>query len=188
MPARSASPAPDPAAPIRAAPAACEQAAERQLVVGRIMGLYGVRGWVRVFSETAPLENILALSPWLVAGQSRAVVAGHRHGKGLVALLAGCDDRDQAARLVGEDIAVRRAQLPPPGPDEFYWADLEGLAVTTVTGVMLGRVERLFATGANDVLVVQGERERLLPFVWDRVIHAIDLEQGQILVDWDPDF
>lgn len=157
-------------------------------MVGRIIGLYGVRGWVRVFSETAPMENILGLSPWLVAGQRREVLDGRRHGKGLVARLAGCEDRDQAAALVGAAIAIRRAQLPPPEPDEFYWADLEGLAVTTLGGVALGRVSRLFATGANDVLVVQGERERLVPFVWDQVIRAVDLEQGQILVDWDPDF
>lgn len=161
---------------------------ERLLVLGRISGVYGVRGWVRVFSETEPRDNILRYSPWLVDGAPCAVAEGRVHGKGLVVRLAGCDDRDQAAALVGREIAVRRDQLPPPRPDEFYWADLEGLAVETVAGVALGRVSHLFATGANDVLVVSGERERLLPFVWDAVVRDVDFAAGRIEVDWDPDF
>jgi len=161
---------------------------QRLIVLGRISGLYGVRGWVRVFSETEPRENILRYSPWLLDGEPRPVAEGKRHGKGLVARLAGCEDRDQAAGLIGKSIAVRRAQLPPPRPDEFYWADLEGMTVETLSGTGLGRVSHLFETGANDVLVVQGERERLLPFVWDDVIKDVDFDAGVIRVDWDPDF
>jgi 16S rRNA processing protein RimM len=158
------------------------------VVLGRISGVYGVRGWVRIFSETEPREGILRYSPWYVDGEPREVAEGRRHGKGLVVRLRGCDDRDQAASLMGREIAIRRDQLPPPSADEFYWADLEGLAVETVDGVALGTVSHLFATGANDVLVVRGDRERLLPFVWEQVIHSVDFGAGLIRVDWDPDF
>jgi len=158
------------------------------VVLGRITGVYGVRGWVRIFSDTEPRENILRYSPWYVDGEPRKVAEGRRHGKGLVARLQGCDDRDQAAALVGREIAIRRDQLPPPSADEFYWADLEGLRVETLDGVALGEVSHLFATGANDVLVVRGERERLLPFVWGPVIADVDFGAGLIRVDWDPEF
>jgi 16S rRNA processing protein RimM len=164
------------------------EGAGRVIVLGHIAGVYGVRGWVRVVSETEPLDNILRYSPWLVDGVTHAVAEGRRHGKGLVARLAGCEDRDQAAALVGKTVAVTRDRLPPPSPDEFYWADLEGLAVETLDGKPLGRVSHLFATGANDVLVVQGERERLLPFVWDDVVKDVDFAGKVIRVDWDPDF
>lgn len=160
----------------------------RLLVLGRIIGLYGVRGWVRVFSETEPRQNILTYRPWYLDGVAHTVAEGRLHGKGVVARLAGCEDRDAAALLLNREIAIRRDQLPPPRPDEFYWADLEGLAVHTADGQDLGLVDHLFATGANDVLVVRGERERLLPFVWGQVIEDVDFVSGVIRVHWDPDF
>jgi len=162
----------------------------KRVVLGRIVGVYGVRGWVRVLSETDPREAVLDYSPWLLGADSRpyAVIEGRRHGKGVVARLAGCDDRDQAAALVDQEIAVDRGRLPSPSPDEVYWTDLEGLHVWTREGVCLGVVDHLFSTGVNDVLVVSGERERLLPFAWGDVIRSIDLDLGRIEVDWDPDF
>lgn len=164
--------------------------APRMLVLGHVAGLYGVCGWVKVFSETDPRENILRYAPWYL-GEARTphtVAEGRRQGKGIVARLEGCEDRDQAAALVGQEIAVRRDQLPPPGEDELYWADLEGLAVETLDGLHLGEIERLFATSANDVIVVKGERERLIPFLWGDVVRDIDFEQEVMRVDWDPDF
>ena len=162
----------------------------QRLVLGHIDGVYGVRGWVKVFSETAPREGILRYSPWLLgtAPTPRRVAEGRAHGKGVVVRLEGCDDRDQAAALVGQEIAVTRDRLPPPKADEFYWIDLEGLAVETLEGVALGQVSHLFSTGSNDVLVVVGERERLLPFTWDAAVRAVDFERRLIQVDWDPDF
>jgi 16S rRNA processing protein RimM len=113
--------------------------------------------------------------------------AGRAHGKGIVAQLEGFDDRDQAAELLGIDIAVPRDQLPEAAEGEFYWADLEGLRVQALDGKELGRVDHLFETGSNDVMVVKGERERLIPFI-DQVISEVDLDDGCITVDWDPDF
>jgi 16S rRNA processing protein RimM len=164
-------------------------AEDRQpIVLGRVAGVYGVRGWVRVFSDTDPRDNILRYAPWLLNGTLHRVLEGRKHGKGLVVRLEGCDDRDQAAALVGQAISIYRDQLPAPRPDEFYWADLEGLSVETLNGEPLGRVSHLFSTGANDVLVIKGERERLLPFVWDDVVKDVDFDAGVMRVDWDPDF
>ena len=164
----------------------------KMVPLGRIAGIFGVRGWVKVHSDTAPRDNILRYSPWYLqrgeGWEPRKVLDGHTQGKGLVARLQGCEDRDQAAALHGCLIAVPRDRLPELEPDEYYWSDLEGLQVVSAEGVALGRVSHLFATGANDVLVVKGERERLLPFLWDRVILEVDLEAGVIRVDWDPDF
>jgi len=167
----------------------------RRVVLGRIVGVYGLRGWVKIRSETEPREGILHYSPWLIgdSGSERAVSDGRRQGKGIVARLAGCDDRDQAMALVDQEIAVTRDRLAPPTAEEFYWIDLEGLEVWAnpeagAAPVKLGVVDHLFATGANDVLVVKGDRERLLPFIWDQVVRSVDFGSGRIEVDWDPDF
>jgi len=163
-----------------------------KVVLGRISGLFGVRGWVKVYSYTEPRENIAGYHDWYLQcdGDWRParVEQGRRHGKGVVVKLAGIEDRDRAAGLIDCDIAVDRDQLPPLPPGEYYWTDLEGLRVVTLEGTELGRVSHLFATGANDVMVVEGERERLLPFVQPDIIRRVDPEQGLIEVDWDPDF
>jgi 16S rRNA processing protein RimM len=167
---------------------------ERRFVtLGRISGAHGIQGWVKVYSETSPRENIVAYSPWyLVRGGRREtweVNAGRLQGKAVIAKLAGCNDRDMAEALAGAEITVPRAQLPPTTePGEFYWADLVGLEVRTVDDRVLGRIDHLFETGANDVMVVQGERERLIPYVWQQVVREVDLQAGVMRVDWDPEF
>lgn len=162
------------------------------VVLGRVSGLFGVNGWVRVFSHTDPREGITRYDPVFLNRQGEwrefKIEAGRAHGAGVVLKFAGYDDRDQAAALLQADMAVRRAQLPPPAPGEYYWADLAGVRVVTLDGVELGTVSHLLATGANDVLVVKGERERLLPFVRDQVVVEVNLEQRLLRVDWDPDF
>jgi 16S rRNA processing protein RimM len=164
---------------------------DRLVTLGRISGLHGVQGWLKIFSDTRPRENILNYSPWyLQRGQvweKWLPEKGRRQGKLVVAKLQGCNDRESARELMDSAIAVHRSQLPT-SKDEYYWADLEGLQVVTVKGIELGRVSHLFETGANDVLVVRGERERLLPWIWEQVIQDVDLEQGRISVDWDPEF
>ncbi len=163
-----------------------------RVILGKIAGVYGVRGWVKVFSETKPKENIFDYLPWQIKlnGEWRTVklIQGKTHGKGLVVHLESYDDRDQAKSLVGAEIAIFRHQLPQAEEGEYYWSDLIGLKVTTLDGKALGKVDHLFETGANDVLVVKGEREHLIPFVQGQFIHQVDLETGQIRVDWDSEF
>ncbi|HSG96468.1 MAG TPA: ribosome maturation factor RimM [Woeseiaceae bacterium] len=161
------------------------------VVLGRISGLFGVRGWVKVYSYTEPREAVLDYSRWLLNrkdGWREATVAeGQRHGKTIIARIDGYDDRDQAAELVGTDIGVPRDAMPEAESGQFYWSDLEGLRVRHRDGTELGKVAYLFETGANDVMVVKGEQERLIPFVMDKVVLGVDLDKGEIEVDWEWD-
>ena len=165
---------------------------KQPVIVGHISGLYGVRGWVKVFSHTQPREQIAGYSPWLVQSdtgwQRYDVEQGRSQGRGVVVKLVGVEDRGGAAPLVGRDIAVERGQFARTAPGEYYWSDLQGLQVVTCEGVELGVVRQLFETGANDVMVVQGERERLIPFIQGQVVRSIDLAAGRMEVDWDPEF
>jgi 16S rRNA processing protein RimM len=165
---------------------------EGMIVLGRISGLYGVQGWVKVFSHTRPREAITEYRHWFLRQgsewQRHSLRGGRRHGHNVVVAFEGVDDRDQAARLIDLEVAIPRSELPAPAPGEYYWADLIGLEVLTTKGTALGRVSHLVETGANDVLVVRGERERLIPFVQDRYVIDVDLEGGCMTVDWDPEF
>jgi 16S rRNA processing protein RimM len=102
--------------------------------------------------------------------------------------LKDCDDRDDAAALTGTDIGIYRSQLPPADTDEYYWSDLIGLQVITRGDRLLGVVDQLFETGANDVMVVKGEQEHLVPFITGQVVESVDLDKRVIRVDWDPDY
>ena len=161
------------------------------VVLGRIVGAFGVRGWVKVFSYTEPREAVLQYEGWLLGRngnwEAATVAEGQRHGKSVIARLDGVDDRDTAEALRGTEIGVTREQLPAPGEDQFYWSDLEGLKVVHRDGTELGQIDHLLETGANDVMVVKGETERLIPFVLDKVILDVDLAKGEICVDWEWD-
>lgn len=168
-----------------------ETADSELVVMGRVIGVYGVRGWVKVRSHTRDRAGILDYDRWLVRRadqwQEFGLAEGRVHGAGLVARLEGITERSAAATLVGADIAVRKSQLPAPEGGAYYWTQLEGMKVINVQGVELGKVSGLFETGANDVMVVIGERERLIPFVRG-VIKKVDLAAGTMHVDWDADF
>ena len=161
------------------------------MILGRVTGLYGVKGWIKVHSYTEPREAILDYKDWLLlrdsGSQAVKLAEGKRHGKTVIARIDGVDDRDAAAGYVGNDIGVARQQLPDTGRGEYYWADLEGLQVVHGDGRILGKVAYLLATGANDVLVVQGDQEILIPFVQDEVIKDVDLAAGIVTVDWEWD-
>jgi len=165
---------------------------QQHISVGKISGVFGIKGWVKVFSFTDPRENILTYSPWLLKKGDETktvnVVDGQLQGKTIVAQLTGVDDRDQAASLMGWDIFITQDQLPKAAKGEYYWSDLIGLNVETIDGVQLGVVDSLLETGANDVVIVQGERERVIPFLQGQTIINVDLNAGKIVVDWDPEF
>ena len=105
-----------------------------------------------------------------------------------MAQLQGIDTREQAERLLGCEIAIPREQLQSLRDGEYYWSDLKGMRVVTDTGIDFGVVDALFETGANDVMVVNGERERLVPWIMGDVIKSVSLDDRIIVVDWDPDF
>ena len=171
--------------------------ADRPVVLGHVSGLFGVKGWVKVYSYTRPAVNLFEYDTWLIGRQDDTwrpfrVLDAREQGKTLVAQLASdgapLPDRDAAAELIDLQIAVERDQLPEPEDGEYYWFDLVGLDVVTLDGAPLGRVKAMMETGANDVLVLKGDRERLVPFVVGEIIDEVDLEAGRIVADWDPDF
>lgn len=175
-------------------------AADEKLILGKISGVYGVKGWVKVHSDTEPREGITEYSPWYLRQGSHGegewrqvrVEQGRRHAKTVIAKLEHVDDRDAAMLLTGAVIAISAEQLPALGKAEFYWRDLVGLRVINTKGIELGTVRRMLETGANDVLVVsdntRGGKEHLVPWTPGNAVLDVDLEHGQIRVDWDEDF
>lgn len=165
----------------------------RRILMGRIHGAFGVRGEVKLESFADPETAIFRYLPWILRDaqggeRSLGVARGRAGSKGLVAVLEGVGTREQADALHGVEVWVPREALPPPGPDAYYWVDLEGLRVVNTEGVDFGVVSHLFPTGANDVMVVRGDRERMLPFVQPDVVQQVDIAGGRIVVDWDADF
>jgi len=162
--------------------------------LGSIVGVHGVQGWLKIFSDTSPPEQILTYQPWQ-AGRLRPehlleVAASRVSGKKIQVSLKSIQDRSQAEQLVGYGIWTTKAVLPELASGEFYWHQLLGLAVINEQAEILGTVLRLMETGANDVLVVAAtpdsldDRERLIPFVEPEIIKSIDLAARTIRVDW----
>jgi 16S rRNA processing protein RimM len=163
------------------------------ITLGRVLGAWGVKGWIRVHSYTEPSDNILRFAECTLRRGAEERIErfeeGRAHrGKQIVARLASVDDRDAAEALAGFDVLVDRERFAPCEEGEYYWADLEGLEVVTHDGQKLGVVDHLFATGSNDVMVVRGERERLIPFVVGDVVQQVELSAGRIVIDWDAEF
>ncbi len=179
-----------------------DSAISNPVIVGKITTTYGVRGWVKVHSYTEPMENLLGYQSCYLerngAWQPLVFEAAKHHGKGLIALIEGVNDREQARLYCQCNIAVPAAALPATEEDEVYWHQLEGLDVYTSgpknEELLLGKVHHMMETGANDVLVVRkspgsvDKQERLIPWLPEQVIKQVDIDAGLIRVDWDPDF
>ena len=151
--------------------------------------MYGVE--VRVFDFSRRRGDILAYDPWLLrhddGWREVSVREGRSHQETVVVQLEGWQDREAARELIGTEIAIRPTQLAKLDDGEYYWHQLEGLAVVNAAGDDLGIVDRVMETGANDVLVVHGKKERLIPYTPNTVIE-VDLSTRKIQVDWDLDF
>jgi len=173
---------------------------KNRITVGKITSVFGVKGWVKVYSYTTPIENIFKYQPWeieLSSGKRTIKVdQWQKHGKGLIAHIAGVDDRDDAQQYCQRECIANIESLPQLEEGEYYWSQLMGLSVfTTFNGSeeLIGKVQRMVETGANDVLVVRGckgsidDKERLIPYV-DQFILAVDVNEGIMKVDWDPEF
>lgn len=164
---------------------------KRRILVGRVAGIYGVKGWLKIVSYTRPPENIFIYRPWLIkrddVRQETGLLEGKVHGKGLIAALEGITDRDVARGLVGADIEIHHSQLRELPPGEYYWDELLDMQVINRQGKVLGRLKEILETGANDVLVVEGEGRHLIPLIWDMYVMGVDQTKGIIEVDWEPE-
>jgi len=169
------------------------------IVIGKITSVYGVKGWVKVFSFTDPMDQIMDYEQWYISNggdwQTIAVDSGRSHGKGMIVHIDGCDDRELAKRYCGHEIAVEKSALADLDDDDFYWHELEGLIVWTTDNQKLGRIDYMMsAGGANDVMVVKAnrdsidKRERMIPYLYGDVVKRVDLAERRVEVDWDPDF
>ena len=165
---------------------------ERRILLGRVLGAFGVRGEMKLKSFTDPASMLLKYQPWILIhrGVEREVsgARGRDTNKGVVLTLPDVEDRDAAEAMADAEVWVPRASLPKPKPGEYYWVDLEGLRVVNREGIELGKVSYLFETGANDVMVVAGDRDRLIPFLTEQFILEVDFEAELVTVDWDADF
>ncbi|MDK9704051.1 MAG: ribosome maturation factor RimM [Sulfuritalea sp.] len=167
------------------------------IVLGRIVAPFGVQGWLRVHPFGDDPGAWRKMTQWWLSADVHAPAESWKvhgleavklHGDGVVAKLAGIDDRDASEALGSCFFGAPREALPAPEQDEYYWADLIGLAVVNMQNQPLGRVKSLIETGANEVLVVvDGDRERLLPFV-EHVVKAVDVPGGIIHADWESDW
>ncbi len=161
------------------------------VVMGRVAAPFGVQGWVKIQPFTGEVGGLAEFSTWWLGdGENWREVTVKQcavHGATLIAGLEGVVGRDAAAALKGKQVAVPRDALPKPAKNEYYWSDLIGLEVVNLQGEKLGKVSGLLETGAHDVLVVQGDQERLIPFIEQYVVD-VDLAGGQVRVDWGLDY
>ncbi|WP_413043188.1 ribosome maturation factor RimM [Pseudomonas sp. YJ42] len=171
--------------------------AEDLIVIGKIVSVHGVRGDVKIYSFTDPIDNLLGYRRWTLRRGDEVkqveLVKGRLQGKVLVATLGGLTDREVARTYADFEICIPRSELPDLAGEEYYWFQLQGLTVINQLGQVLGRVDHLLETGANDVLVVKpfdgslDDRERLLPYT-DPCVLKVDLDAAEMHVEWDADF
>lgn len=164
---------------------------DSRVLVGKVSGCFGVKGWLKIFSYCDPRENITTYKSWIVGGKVFDSVESKRNGKLIVAKLKGVDDKDTAMTLIGQSVEIREDQLEQLRCDQFYWRDLVGLEVTNTKGIAFGKITNLLETGANDVIIIKGERERLVPYITDtnsgKTVIDIDLDKKTMIVEWHED-
>ncbi|KTC77826.1 ribosome maturation factor RimM [Legionella brunensis] len=162
------------------------------LVIGRFGRPHGIKGFVTVHSFTEPRDNILRYTDWHVyinkQWQPLKLLRVEMNEKSILAQIDGYSEREQVAALTHVEIAVDRKQLPPLKEGEYYWHELIGMQVVNQQGMLLGSVAEIMPTGANDVLVVEGEKRHLIPYLPGQFVSDINSSQRIITVDWDADF
>lgn len=161
------------------------------VVIGCLGTVFGVRGYLKVNSYTTPQDNILSYTNWQIKHKGQwqplAIENLKQQGKDIIVKIKGIDDRDEARAYTNDLLAIQRDALPATAADEYYWTDLIGITVVTQDGQTLGKIVEMRDTGANDVMIIEGEKRHLVPFINDVLIN-VDLDQQRIIVDWDYDF
>ncbi|SFV53486.1 16S rRNA processing protein RimM [hydrothermal vent metagenome] len=161
----------------------------KRLLVGKINGLFGIKGLVKVFSYTKPRENITTYKTWHLTRNGNdflevIVQTGRQQAKTIVAQLKQYDTPEKSETLLGYDIYINKSDLPKTNKDEYYWDDLINMTVINQHNQTIGKVTYLIETGSNDVLVIKHkDKEILIPFI-NPFVGKISLEEKIIWVDW----
>ena len=164
------------------------------VVVGQFGRVHGIQGFVRVYAYSNALDQLLRYEPWFMWDRSLNTwvplkrLAEKLSSTQLLVKIDGYAVREQAALLTHRDIAVLASQLPALPSDEYYCFELIGMDVYTLQKRYLGRVTQLLETGANDVLVVEGDERHLIPYLPQKVIHSVSRATHQLIVDWEGEF
>ena len=163
---------------------------DKKILVGKISNPHGIKGWVKVISFTDPIENILSYKQWIISDKETErtyyLEDSRVQGNKIVIKLENVNDRNDADLLKNLQIQVNRSDLPELDQNSYYWEDLVDFNVIDIKGNHVGKVDSLFRTGSNDVLVIIDEtKERLLvPFIMEEVIKYVDLAKELISIDW----
>jgi 16S rRNA processing protein RimM len=170
----------------------------REIRLGSINGRHGVKGWVKVYSYTDPLENIFEYSPLILRKDGLekhiTILNGKISGKRLIAQIEGVETWEHAEKLIGYDVYAERESMPKLEQGQFYWFQLEGLLVENQDAVILGKIDHMLETGANDVMALKpidisvDNEERLIPYSTSVIVKEVDLIKGKIVVDWEVDY
>lgn len=165
---------------------------QQWVAMGYIKGVFGVKGWLKIAANTEYTDSLLDYPEWLLSKDGKTLTvnieAGKLVGDELQVKIEGINDRDQAFQLRGYTIEIPREEFAPTEDDEYYWADLVGMQVINKEGINLGTIKNLMETGANDVLIINGEHGQILiPFV-SQYVENVDTESKTITVDWGLDY
>ncbi|MFB0546684.1 MAG: ribosome maturation factor RimM [Anaerolineae bacterium] len=156
----------------------------RFLVIGKVLGAWGVKGEIKVEIMTGFPERFALLQRVYLEGRAEPynLERFRLHGKRVLLKLEGCSDRNAAEKLRGQLVQIPIEKAMPLGEDEYYLHQILGLTVWTTDGECLGVVREILFTGSNEVYVVQGEgREILIPALED-VVLEVDLEGQRLIV------
>ncbi|KTD05691.1 ribosome maturation factor RimM [Fluoribacter gormanii] len=165
---------------------------ENWIIIARFGRPHGVKGFVTVHSFTEPRDNVLKYENWHAfinnKWQPIKLLRAEVQNKSIIAQIEGYPERELVAQLTNIEIAVRQEQLEKLEPGEYYWHQLIGMNVINQQGKSFGKVIEIIPTGANDVLVVEGNKRHLIPYLPGKFILDVDANQQLITVDWDMDF
>ena len=163
---------------------------DKKIYLGKITGVHGIKGWLKIQSFSSPPENILNYPSWIINNQGEedfySIEQGRKQNKKIVVKLENIDDRNTAESLINSKILILRSDLPKLSNENYYWSDLVGLSVLNSEEKVIGKIESLIETGANDVMVIitsKGERV-LIPFVMHEIIKEVNVDLNYIKIDW----
>jgi len=160
---------------------------DSRILIGKVSGCFGVKGWLKIFSYCDPRENISTYKTWIIGDKLYDSIESKKNGKLIVAKLNDVDDKDIAMTFLGQKIEIYESQLAQLNEQQYYWRDLLGLDVVNTAGIVFGKISTMLETGSNDVIIIKGERERLVPYILNKTVVNVDLENRTMVVNWHED-